>query len=670
MEKEKGPNKNPKQEIIELIKFVSKNKLDKDPRIKALIRSLAANPSNAERKEQLLRLLQPYIVKDALSPDPFSPGPEASEVDGEVRLGLSHPDSRIFGLNLVELMQGTLIVGRPGAGKTTLTYNLIEKANELGIHSLVLDIKKDYRHLVRKLPNTLVFRADSEDFKWNPLEQPEEVDRVSHITNFADITAEAHAIYHGTNSYIVEHLNWIFTKNPHPTLFDLYNVIRHDKPPLNSRTARYKESAENRLASILVKVGNAIKYKKGYRIEKLIDDYNIVIELDNLGNQGCIYLSSLILSHVFQYRIANNLRGIKQKPALVIIDEANEIFDKGLEKKISGGLTLISMARKAREFQLGIVASCQVPDAISDTVKNVYTRVLLNLPEGANLKNMAVSMGLVKEQQEANFDLQEGRAVVRLAGRYTKPFLVQVSPYEIKKDVSNKEVREHMEKYISKLGVVEEPEAEVAKDTANKEQALEIEEKTFLLDVYNRPFLNQKERRDALNITSASKGTDLVKELDKKKLIKIIEINVGGRGQNPKLLAFEDEGFEAIEMPRKNKIHKSNFEHSFWQDRISKHFSKEYKTYTEKNIRGKHIDVAVETEKGIIAIEVAMTPVYEKNNIIKDLEAGCEKVIIGCRDNNVLEEVNKIIENLEDREATRTRAYLLPEILNIGLSHV
>ena len=30
-------------------------------------------------------------------------------------------------------------------------------------------------------------------------------------------------------------------------------------------------------------MGNAFKHKKGYRIEKLLDDYNVVIEIDNLG---------------------------------------------------------------------------------------------------------------------------------------------------------------------------------------------------------------------------------------------------------------------------------------------------------------------------------------------------------------------------------------------------
>ncbi|MEK6728012.1 MAG: DUF87 domain-containing protein, partial [Candidatus Omnitrophota bacterium] len=423
---------NPELEVIELIKFVSDNKLDKDPRIKALLASLAHNPADSERKAQLLRMIKPTVIHNLLSPDPFSPYPEDDEVDGEIKLGVCPETSAIFGLNVIELMQGTLIVGRPGAGKTTLTYNIIQRANDLGIHCLILDIKKDYRHLIRKIPDTLVFRTDDENFRWNPLQAPEGVGRVNLITAFADITSEANFVQDGTNNYIVEHLNRLFGRLGQPTMADLYNAISRDDPKLITRTARYRESAMNRLASIIVKMGKAFSHKNGYKIEKLLDDYNIVIEIDNLGRKGRIYLTPLILSHVFQHRIANNMRGVKQKPVLVIVDEGNEIFDKNLERMM-GGLTLTSMVREAREFQLGIVCSCQVPEAISDTLKNVYTRVLLSLSEGSNLKDFAESMGLAREQMESNFSLAPGQAIIRLAGRYDKPFLAQFIDYPLEK---------------------------------------------------------------------------------------------------------------------------------------------------------------------------------------------------------------------------------------------
>ena len=131
MEQKKNYYVSPEElEVIELIRFATNNKLDKDPRIKALLTTLAHNPSNAERKNQLARLIKPRMIKSVLSPDPFMPYPEDNEVDGEIKLGLCPDTHAVFGLNLNELMQGTLIVGRPGSGKTTLTYNIIQRANE------------------------------------------------------------------------------------------------------------------------------------------------------------------------------------------------------------------------------------------------------------------------------------------------------------------------------------------------------------------------------------------------------------------------------------------------------------------------------------------------------------------------------------------------------------
>ena len=103
--------------------------------------------------------------------------------------------------------------------------------------------------------------------------------------------------------------------------------------------------------------------------------------------------------------------------------------------------------------------------------------------------------------------------------------------------------------------------------------------------------------------------------------------------------------FLTVETCPKIKIDDSNFEHSYWQRRISTHFDSECKTTEEKVVRfqyddekfkDKRIDVALEAESGIIAIEVAMTSAYEEENIIRDTAAGCLKVITACRNKKVL----------------------------------
>ncbi|MBU0477520.1 hypothetical protein KKC91_03000, partial [bacterium] len=101
----------------------------------------------------------------------------------------------------------------------------------------------------------------------------------------------------------------------------------------------------------------------------------------------------------------------------------------------------------------------------------------------------------------------------------------------------------------------------------------------------------------------------------------------------------------------------------------SAHFKEQgYKTEIEKNLNSKFLDVGIETEKGIIAIEIAISSEHEKENIRKDIEAGCEKVIIACKDNAVLEKVENIIKEAGNENKTKVKTCLLTEIMKLSLA--
>lgn len=127
-------------------------------------------------------------------------------------------------------------------------------------------------------------------------------------------------------------------------------------------------------------------------------------------------------------------------------------------------------------------------------------------------------------------------------------------------------------------------------------------------------------------------------------------------------------------MPADYKYNKSNFEHSFWQDRIAEHFGKECKTkierVVEKDDTKKKIDVALEHDGRLLAIEIAMTDAYERHNIEKDLKVGCSKVIIACRNKTVLAKVNSIIKDLKLENSDKVKALLLAEITKLSLKEL
>jgi len=166
---------------------------------------------------------------------------------------------------------------------------------------------------------------------------------------------------------------------------------------------------------------------------------------------------------------------------------------------------------------------------------------------------------------------------------------------------------------------------------------------------------------------SASKGTRIVKSLQRKRLIEVVEINLGGKGGNTKFLVLTDKGFEVLGMsPKHFHCRGGGFEHYLWQYKLAEHFKvlrKDWRINIEHQIMNKFIDLTIETQGKLIAIEVALTSVNELINIEKDLEAGCDYIIIGCKDNKVLEEIKQIHDNLDESKRSRVGICLLHKLL-------
>jgi len=168
---------------------------------------------------------------------------------------------------------------------------------------------------------------------------------------------------------------------------------------------------------------------------------------------------------------------------------------------------------------------------------------------------------------------------------------------------------------------------------------------------------------------SASKGTRISKKLERNLMVKIFNISKGkGTSKYPillldayKILNLEESKFEG---------RGCGYEHLIWQHILAAHF-REFKAAIELNRGNKCIDVAFEYQGRLIAIEVAMTSVHEKANIEKDINlAKADLVIIGCKDNKVLSEVNAIISELNDDLKGKVRAFILSRILNTELAQL
>ncbi len=198
---------------------------------------------------------------------------------------------------------------------------------------------------------------------------------------------------------------------------------------------------------------------------------------------------------------------------------------------------------------------------------------------------------------------------------------------------------------------------------------LNADERRFLMCVYTYQYKATLTEIYSIIGFSASKGTRIVKKLERNLMIKIFSV-VKGKGVSKYPVLLSD-GYKLLNVEeRKFEGKGCGYEHLIWQHILAGHF-KEHKAVIELNRGNKCIDVAFEYQGRLIAIEVAMTSVHEKENIEKDINlARADLVIIGCKDNKVLVEVNAIMSELNDDLKGKVRAFILSRILNMGFEEL
>jgi len=165
---------------------------------------------------------------------------------------------------------------------------------------------------------------------------------------------------------------------------------------------------------------------------------------------------------------------------------------------------------------------------------------------------------------------------------------------------------------------------------------------------------------------SACKSDRIFKTLEKSEMIKIVSI-VKGKGIS-KYPVMLPEAYKLLNLEEKKFYGKgAGYEHLVWQFLVAEHF-KEQKAEIELNKFGKFIDVAVEHENMLIAIEVAMTSVHERENIEKDIGiAKAGNVIVACKDKKVKDEVMQFVKEMPEEMRIKTTVCLLSEILKRNL---
>jgi len=482
---------------------------------------------------------------------------------------------------------------------------------------------------------------------------------------FTNVFCQVYWLLSGSKSIILDHINRLYTdygvfsgSDVYPTMFDLYESLKsHKLARMYGREAGFLESAQNRVNECLLSFGQMVDCDKGFPIEELLTR-NVVFELEGLLAENQAFFLNIILRYIFQYHISNNHRsGLKH---VFLFDEAKAVYNKEREfTKELGVSEIAQFTSKIREFGEGLVVADQMPTKLADSIKaNTYTVICMSQSGGPNVFEMNRTLGLNPDQEEAlrilqaDKDTQIFEAIVKLSGKWLKPFIIQVMPLQLKKDLSSAGLQRFMTPLLLELKKKLIPRTEYkqilnAKQKQQhgeeaqkrKEKQEEVEQKEsvegnilikILTNIRDYPFIDQKTRIEMLKLPSSSSTTDkYFKELVAKGLVRTYPIGLG-RGLSTKVLyEITPQGKAFAKMDKVEIPGKGDFKHKYWQHVIKNFFETlGYDAVIEKRYGLKNVDVGFEMNGKKAAVEVELSSEHLIENIHKDLEAGCEIVII------------------------------------------
>jgi len=642
---------------------------------------LVWNLENEDGKQQIEEMLQLQYLKlfgeRFNSEVSFTPIPK-EEADGNLYIGdVVYNGKKLypFKLRLNELPMHTAIFGRSGAGKSNTLFCMVTsllKTQDTNTKILSFDFKREMRAILSdKLGKNLrvytVGRNDVVPFCWNPLIPPSpEINANNWMELILDVLGKAFYVGDGAMDVLKRGISacykeWgVYSNAPktYPTFKDVYQKV--ESMEMKGRQGDWRASALRVLRALSFgELGKALSTPYPVPLDTIFNTH-CVFELDSLSAAKSSFFTAAILLWVYQYELERFSKGNKPDglERLVIIDEAHNVFPKHEGKET----TMETMLRQARFLGCGIVLSDQVPSEISPiALANTMTHVNLNQKNRADINTAAANLLLTMDQKESLGHLKLGEAIVRIAGRYTYPFMISIPANMIKENkVTDNMVKAHMEGLVSSdwysaYSGVNSGENSRTEPIPVPHKELTEEEKLFIIDIMNYQYEPISTRYKRMNI-SIRKGNRIKNMLMNKGLIETEKIETGtGWVLLSKLsktgeLQMKELGYNIDKLNGK-----AGLEHEYWRHKIADYMmSKGYKIEMEVPVNGEtdiiatlpgsnpedDIKIAIEIETGKGNIQSAI------DNINKNLKAGYHSIISVATNKNALASIKNKLEEL------------------------
>ncbi|MFH1916623.1 MAG: DUF87 domain-containing protein [Nanoarchaeota archaeon] len=368
--------------------------------------------------------------------------PQEGVVDGPYSFGtVMYAENELFpfGLRDRDFPRHICITGMSGSGKTNLGFNILNSLVQKNKPFIVFDWKSSFRPLMHLEPRIMLFTVGNDKianhFRININRPPKGIMPKEWIGILADIINESFFASHGVHKLISEALDEAFKLYGVYKGSNVYPTWHQVKLILEDKQDEYKRGRESEWLASALRIAHSLtfggfadtinaKEDGGFSVEDILAG-KVIFELQALGASEKKFFCEYLLTYIYKLKKSNQEEHTSDFKSAIIVDEAHNIFlkDKPVFMKES---IVDSMYREIREYGISMICMDQHISKLSEVVAgNSACNIAFQqmLPQDIQ----AVSGVMMMQEKKDYFSmLPVGSAIVRLAERHHRPFLITV----------------------------------------------------------------------------------------------------------------------------------------------------------------------------------------------------------------------------------------------------